>query len=686
MEPIPKDINEARKEVERLRAEIRYHNYRYYVLNDPEISDAEYDKLMRRLQALEEAYPSLVTPDSPTQRVGAQPQKEFAQVRHRIPMLSLENALDQNELREFDERIRRFLGVSEPIEYVVEPKIDGLAVELVYEQGRLVVASTRGDGYVGEDVTQNIKTILSVPLTLDSYKGTRPIPELLEVRGEVYMEKEAFKELNKQRLKQGLPPFANPRNAAAGSVRQLDPRVTATRPLNIFCYGVGEVRGATFKTHMEMMICLQEWGLRVNRPHMRLCPNIDEAARYCKELEEKRTQFPYEIDGAVVKVNRLDYQARLGEKARSPRWAIAFKFKPSQATTRILKIEVQVGRTGALTPVAHLEPVEVGGVVVKRATLHNEEEIKRKDIREGDVVVVQRAGDVIPEVVKVITSKRTGKEKPFRMPENCPVCGAKVVKPKGEVVYRCPNPKCPAQIRESLKHFVSRGAMDIEGLGEKIIDQLVEKGLVKSPADFYSLTKEQLLTLDKIADKSAQNILDAIERSKHTTLSRFIYALGIRHVGEHVADILARKFKSIEALARADEKELEAIPGIGPVIAESIVSFFQDPQNMELVNRLLEAGIRPEPPPGTEEPTGTQPLAGKTFVLTGTLKSMTRSQAKERILALGGKVASSVSRNTDYVVVGDSPGSKLQKAQELGVKILDERAFLEMLEGKGDGQ
>lgn len=683
MEAIP-EIKEARKEIERLRAEIRYHNYRYYILNDPEISDAEYDRLMRRLQALEEAYPSLVTPESPTQRVGAQPQEAFAQVRHRIPMLSLENALDKKELMEFDERVRRFLNVSGPIEYVVEPKIDGLAVEIVYEEGRLTVASTRGDGYVGEDVTQNIKTILSVPLTLDSYKEARPIPELLEVRGEVYMEKEAFEQLNKERLKQGLPPFANPRNAAAGSVRQLDSRVTAKRPLNIFCYGVGEVRGATFQTHMEMMICLQEWGLRINRPHMRLCANIDQVIQYCEELEEKRSQFPYEIDGAVVKVDRLAYQARLGQKSRSPRWAIAFKFKPSQETTRIQKIEVQVGRTGALTPVAHLRPVEVGGVVVKRATLHNEDEIRRKEIREGDVVVVQRAGDVIPEVVKVITSKRTGKEKPFKMPETCPVCGTKVVKPKGEAVYRCPNPKCPAQIKESLKHFVSKGAMNIEGLGEKIIDQLKEKGLVRTPADFYYLTKEQLLGLEKIADKSAQNLLDAIENSKKTTLSKFIYALGIRHVGEHVAEILGKRFGSIHALAQADKEELESIHEIGPEIAESIVSFFEDPQNIELVNRLLEAGVRPEPPPGSQGGADTQPLAGKTFVLTGTLKTMTRAQAKERILSLGGKVASSVSRKTDYVVVGDSPGSKLQRAQELGVNILDEKAFIAMLEGKGD--
>ncbi len=686
MEDIPKDLREAKREAERLRAEIRYHNYRYYVLDDPEISDAEYDRLMRRLQAIEEAYPSLVTPDSPTQRVGAEPMEAFAQVRHRVPMLSLENAVDHEELKAFDERVRRFLGVTDPIEYTVEPKIDGLAVELVYEHGKLVVASTRGDGYVGEDVTQNVKTILSVPLTLDSYKEARAIPELLEVRGEVYMDIAAFEELNRQRIRQGLPPFANPRNAAAGSVRQLDPRVTAKRPLNIFCYGVGEVRGASFETHMEMMICLQEWGLRVNRPHMRVCPDIDQVIDYCEALEDKRSEFPYEIDGAVVKVNRLDFQARLGEKARSPRWAIAYKFKPSQETTRILKIEVQVGRTGALTPVAHLEPVEVGGVVVKRATLHNEDEIKRKDIREGDTVIVQRAGDVIPEVVKVITSKRTGKEKPFSMPSNCPVCGASVEKRPGEVVVRCPNPKCPAKLREALKHFVSKGAMNIEGLGEKIIDQLVERGMVKDPSDFYSLRKEQLLSLDKIAEKSAQNLLDAIERSKRTTLSKFIYALGIRHVGEHVAEILSRHFQSIDALAQASKEELESIPEIGPEIADSIISFFQDPQNTALVDRLLEAGIRPEPPPGPAQEASLLPLKGKSFVLTGTLKGMTRSQAKERIKALGGSVASSVSSKTDYLVVGESPGSKLQKAKELGVEILDEDSFLKMLGGEGHGK
>ncbi len=666
------------KEIEELREKIRYHNYRYYVLNEPEISDAEYDRLFRRLVELEQKYPELITPDSPTQRVGTEPQKGFRQIKHRQPMLSLDDCFSEEELREFDARTKRFLGDVSQIEYTAEPKIDGLAVELVYEKGRLTVASTRGDGYVGEDVTANIKTIMSVPLVLRQKKKGLPVPDLLEVRGEVYMEKEAFKRLNKEREEKGLPLFANPRNAAAGSLRQLDPRVTAKRPLDMFCYGVGEVSDlGPIKTHYELMRQLQQWGFRVNMPYLRLCKSVDEVIEYCNYLEEIRDTLLYEIDGAVIKVNDLELQKKLGSKARSPRWAIAYKFAPVQETTKILDIEVQVGRTGVLTPVAILEPVEIGGVIVKRATLHNQEEIEKKDIRIGDTVVVQRAGDVIPEVVMPVKSKRTGNEKKFKMPDHCPVCGTKVVQKKGEVAIRCPNKNCPAQIRAALKHFVSKGAMDIEGIGERIIDQMVEKGLVKEEPDIYYLTIQDLKKLDGIQDKSAKNILNAIEKSKNTTLSRFIYALGIRHVGEHTAQLLAEHFKSLERLKNASLQELLSIKGIGEETARSIKAFFEDEKNLKNIERLLNAGITFE----EVKPKEGSPIAGKTFVFTGALKSMTREKAKKMVIEKGGRVASQVSRNVDYVVVGESPGSKLNKAKQLGKKTITEEEFLKMLEG-----
>ncbi len=663
------------KEINDLREKIRYHNYRYYVLDDPEISDAAYDRLMQRLLQLESQYPELVTPDSPSQRVGAEPLEAFAQVTHRRPMLSLENGFDEKAIRDFDARVKRFLREDHAIQYTVEPKIDGVAVEIVYERGGLLVASTRGDGYVGEDITSNIKTILSVPLTLFPITGEVTIPELLEVRGEVYMELESFEELNRDRIGKGLPVFANPRNAAAGSLRQLDPRVTAKRPLDMFCYGVGELRGQTFETHLELMIALQQLGLRVNRPHIKACDSLKDVIDYCHQLEDSRPQFPYEIDGAVIKVNQLALQARLGQKSRSPRWAIAYKFKPTQETTRIIKIDVQVGRTGALTPVAHLEPVEVGGVTVTRATLHNQEEIDKKDIREGDTVIVQRAGDVIPEVVKPIIAKRTGAEKRFVMPTRCPVCGAQVLKKEGEVVLRCLNLNCPAQVKASLKHFISKGAMDIDGLGDKIITQLINRGMVKEAADIYALRYEHLLSLEKIAEKSANNLLRAIDKSKRTTLSKFIYALGIRHVGEHIAELLAEHFGSLEGLQQAREHELLSINEIGPQIAESVLFYFADEANQRNIQRLLEAGINFETLPKADR----TPLKGKSFVITGTLNAMKRSEAKERILRKGGSVASSVSHGTDYLVVGESPGSKLQKAQELGVTTLDEEEFLRLL-------
>ena len=668
-------MNNVAQKIEALRETIQYHNNRYYVMDDPEISDAEYDRLFRQLLELEQQHPELATPESPTQKVGAKPLKTFSEVTHRLPMLSLENSFSDQDIRAFDVRVKRFLKDDSPIQYTVEPKIDGLAVELVYEKGALSVASTRGDGFVGENVTPNVKTILSIPLTLTKRNNTFPLPDLLEVRGEIYMDLEAFENLNRERVNRGLQPFANPRNAAAGSLRQLDPRITARRPLTMFCYGIGTMDTSPGKTHYALMLQLQKWGLRVNRPYIRICETVSDVIEYCHHLEEIRSRFLYEIDGAVIKVNRLDLQARLGRKSRSPRWAMAYKFKATQETTTLIKIDVQVGRTGALTPVAHLKPVELSGVLVRRATLHNQEEIEKKDIREGDSVIVQRAGDVIPEVVKSIKSTRTGREKKFVMPAQCPVCGSDVTTKGGEIVLRCPNPNCPAQVRGSFRHFVSKGAMNIDGLGEKILVQLIEKGLIDEEADLYALTFEDLLKLDKIKEKSANNLLTAIENSKKTTLVRFIYGLGIRHVGEYVAAILAEHFGGVERIGNATEEELLAIDGIGPQIAESVITYFEDPRNKEHVNRLIQAGIEIKAPPLPPS----LPLAGMTFVLTGTLSSLKRSEAKEIVTRSGGRIASSVGKGTNYLIVGDSPGSKLKKAEALGIPILNEDAFLKLL-------
>ncbi|MBW1851241.1 MAG: NAD-dependent DNA ligase LigA [Deltaproteobacteria bacterium] len=675
------------KDIEALREKIKYHNRRYYVLDDPEISDGEYDRLFKQLLDLEAQFPELVNADSPTQQVGAKPRETFSQVKHRVPMLSLENSFNDQDIRAFDARIKRFLRDDSAIDYTVEPKIDGLAVELVYENGAFSVASTRGDGFVGENITKNIKTILTVPLTLTQPKDGKPVPDLLEVRGEAYMETEVFEELNRNRLARDLPPFANPRNAAAGSLRQLDHRVTAKRPLNMFCYGIGDIRGPEFETYHDLMISLQRWGLRVNRPYIKVCNTTGEVIDYCHHLEETRSQFPYEIDGAVIKVNRLSLQYRLGQKSRSPRWAFAHKFAPVQETTRIIKVHVQVGRTGALTPVAHLEPVEVGGVLVKRATLHNQEEINRKDIREGDTVIIQRAGDVIPEVVKSIKSKRTGQEKAFAMPIECPVCGETVGKKEGEVVLRCLNTNCPAQVKESLKHFVSKGAMNIEGLGDKIVSQLISKGLIVDEADIYNLGFDDLITLDKIEKKAAGNLLAAIEKSRRTTLARFLFALGIRHVGEHIAELTANSLGNLESVQNATEEDLVyrkaaksqkemGIKGIGIEIAKSIVSYFENDSNRNIIERLLAAGIEFE---ATSRTPAASVISEKAFVLTGTLDSMKRSEAKELILTKGGRLASSVSSKTDYLVVGESAGSKLKKAKDLGVAILEEEDFLRLL-------
>jgi DNA ligase (NAD+) len=661
--------------VNELRDQINYHNYRYYTLDDPVVSDAEFDRLLGELTRLEETY-GLATPDSPTQRVGAQPLDEFETVNHRQPMLSLENAFSEAEVREFDARLKRFLKTADEFDYVLEPKMDGCAVELVYENGRFTIGSTRGDGYRGENVTQNLKTIHTIPLGLLSEK--EPVPALLEVRGEVYMDLPEFKQLNEERLAKGDPAFANPRNAAAGSLRQLDPKTTAARPLKIYCYGIGEVRGRGFESQWEVLQALQKWGLRVN-PLIERGHGIEVAIAYHQKLEHQRHGLPYEIDGMVIKVDSLNLQERLGAKSRSPRWALAYKFAATQATTRVLDIAVNVGRTGAVTPMAVMEPVEVGGVTVSRATLHNEDEVARKDVRVGDTVLVQRAGDVIPEVVKVIIEERPPDAQPFKMPTHCPVCGTELVRPEGEKVTRCPNPDCFASRTRGIQHFAGKSALDIDGLGEKIVQQLVEVGLVKDVSDLYQLTEDDLIPLERFAEKSAQNIINAIQASKKPALWRLINALGIRYVGEATAQILAQHFRSLDTLMAVSKEDLLHVEGVGEQVATSIREFFDNERNQALIKILQEAGVRALPP---ETPTAS-PLGGKTFVFTGGLLHFSREAAKAQVTTRGGKVSSSVSSKTDYVVAGADPGSKLAKAQELGLTILDEAAFEELLKRSG---
>ncbi|MBM4300158.1 MAG: NAD-dependent DNA ligase LigA [Deltaproteobacteria bacterium] len=657
--------------VAELREQLNYHNYRYYVLDDPVISDAEFDRLMAELTRLEEDY-GLASPDSPTQRVGAQPLDKFETVLHRQPMLSLENAFSEAEAREFDDRLKRFLRITEEFPYVLEPKMDGCAVELVYENGRLTTGSTRGDGYRGENVTQNLKTIHSIPLSL--LTEVAPAPELLEVRGEAYMDLAEFKQLNEARLARGESAFANPRNAAAGSLRQLDPRITAARPLKIYCYGVGEVRGRNFDTQWEVLQTLKQWGLRVN-PLIARGRGIDAAIAYHRDLEHRRHGLPYEIDGIVIKVDPLVLQERLGAKSRSPRWSLAYKFAATQATTKVLAIEVNVGRTGAVTPMAVMEPVEVGGVTVSRATLHNEDEVAKKDVRVGDTVLVQRAGDVIPEVVKVILEERPPDAQPFKMPVHCPVCDSLLVRPPGEKVTRCPNPDCVASLTRGIQHFAGKRAMDIDGLGEKIVQQLVEVGLVKEVSDLYRLTEDDLIPLERFAEKSAQNIISAIKASKAVPLWRLINALGIRYVGEATAQVLARHFQTPDALREASKEDLLHVEGVGAQVASSIRDFFQSERHQALIKKLQDNGVRSLPP----EPQAASPLAGKTFVFTGGLADLSRGEAKALVAARGGKVTSSVSAKTDYVVAGSDPGSKLAKARELEVTVLNEAEFGELL-------
>jgi DNA ligase (NAD+) len=586
-------------------------------------------------------------------------------------MLSLDNAFDDGEVLDFDRRVKKLLKTESPVYYTAEPKLDGVAVELVYRNGILEAATTRGDGIIGEVITANVRTIRTVPLALQT---PGPAPELLEVRGEVFISREGFKRLNEDRLAEGQPLFANPRNAAAGSLRQLDSRITAARPLEVFCYGVGRMTGLAFRSQGDILEGLKSLGFRIN-PLIRSRIPLDQVLACYRELEKERDHLAYDIDGMVIKVDDLALQDTLGATSRSPRWAVAYKFKALQETTRVLNIEVQVGRTGSLTPVAHLKPVNVGGVTVSRATLHNEDEIRRKDIRIGDTVLVQRAGDVIPEVVKVIESRRIGSEQAFTMPSSCPVCGSAVVRETGEAATRCINAACPAQVKESIRHFAGKGRFDIDGLGEKLADQLVDAGHLRSYADLFGLTRQTLESLSRMGPKSAENLVSAIEKSKEIPFSRFLYALGIRHVGEHVAGILAGRFGSVEALFTATRAELESMEGIGPVVAESIADFFSNPENRNTIGQMIAAGVRISREKGPERET----LKSKTFVITGTLEKYSRSEAKKRIEAAGGKVSNAVSGSTDYLVCGDSPGSKLDRARELGVAVIDEKTFMDLL-------
>ncbi|MBM4387479.1 MAG: NAD-dependent DNA ligase LigA [Deltaproteobacteria bacterium] len=659
---------EAKERIEFLRGEINRHSYLYYVKDAPEIPDSEYDRLFRELQELEREFPELVAPDSPTRRVGAPPAKEFPQVRHRIPMLSLANAMDEGEIIEFDARLKRFLKRNDEIEYVVEPKFDGLSAELVYENGMLTTGSTRGDGTTGEEITNNLKTIRTIPLKILSGK----VLPLFEVRGEVLIPVNKFEELNREREKSGEPAFANPRNAAAGSVRQLDSSITAKRPLTFFAYGLGVVEVLELNSQWDALDFLHENGFLVTKDRY-LCRGIGEVIEAYGKILSRREEFPFELDGTVVKVNSFALQRELGEVSHSPRWAVAFKFPPRQEITKIERIAVNVGRTGTLTPVAELRPVRVGGVTVKRATLHNMDEVERKGVLEGDWVVIQRAGDVIPEIVRPIAERRDGTEKPFRMPDKCPVCGAHVE--KEDVFYRCGGAACPAQVKEKIFHFASRRAMDIEGLGEKLVDQLVEKDLIKDVGDLYFLKREQLANLERMAEKSAANIVAAIEASRERTLDRVIHALGIRHVGEHTARLLAEHFGAMDGLMNAPMEELTSIYEVGEVVGKSIYLFFRDDSNIALIKKLRDGGVK-FPEYKTEKVSS--PVAGKTFVFTGALTKFTREEAERLVVSLGGKSSSSVSKKTDYVVAGEAAGSKLAKARELGVRVISEEEFLKL--------
>ena len=664
-------LEQVKRHIAELRESINLHNYHYYVLDDPAIPDAGYDRLMRELVRLETAHPELITPESPTQRVGAQPLPEFSDVTHQIPMLSLANAFTAEEVTAFDQRVRDRLD-EEDIVYSAETKLDGLAVSVMYDNGKLLQAATRGDGTTGEDVTQNVRTIPIIPLTLIG----NDLPERLEVRGEVYMTREGFRKLNENQERRNEKQFANPRNAAAGSLRQLDPRITARRQLTFFAHGVGQYEGTVMpESHIDMLQQLKRWGLPVS-PQTKQIHGVQGCLDYYHDIHEIRDNLPYEIDGVVFKVNDFAQQKVLGFVSRAPRWAIAYKFPPEEEITKVIDIEVQVGRTGALTPVARLEPVTVGGVTVTNATLHNEDEIRRKEIWIGDTVIVRRAGDVIPEVVCVITEQRTPACRKFHMPEYCPACGSDVERMEGEAVARCSGGLyCPAQCIQAILHFSSRRAMNIGGLGEKLVQQLVEKGYIRNVADLYSMTEKELAGLERMGKRSAANLVKAMEKSKQTTLERFLYALGIREVGEATARALARHFGSLEAIQQAEQEQLEAVPDIGHVVASHITTFFNQAHNNKIIQHLLDAGIFWPMVQANQ----TRLLEGKTFVLTGTLQTMSREEVKQKLLTLGARVSGSVSKKTSFVIAGVDPGSKYDKAQALGVPILDEKDMLEMM-------
>ncbi len=667
----------AKKEIARLKELIVYHNHRYYVLDAPEISDAQYDRLFKRLADLEKAFPRLVTPDSPTQRVGAISKDKFSTVTHSLQMLGLENAFNAGDISDFDARVKRYLQMEGDIPYVVEPKIDGLAVELVYENGRLTVGSTRGDGITGEDITGNLRTIKSIPLVIDQARAGG-VPDYFEVRGEVYIGKSGFVKLNEQREENGESLFANPRNAAAGSLRQLDPKVTAKRQLEIFCYGTGIVKGIEFGTHEEVLNTLKKWGFCVNKEILAVA-GINEAAARCECLSGIREALDYQIDGAVIKVNSIELQRRLGTKTRAPRWAIAVKFEAQRENTKIRDIVPSVGRLGAITPVAELAPVIIGGVEVKRASLHNEDEIRKKDIRIGDTVVVERAGDVIPYVVSVELSLRPADAKEYLFPKECPACGSEVIRHEGESVYRCIGLSCPAQLKERLRHFAGKAAFDIQGLGAKNVDQFVDANLLHDLSDVFYLKQEDILKLDRWASTSAKNLIDAIAKKKEIPLHKFLFSLGIKNVGEFASKMLADRYKRLDKIYPAAKDELKEIDGVGETVADSVVRFFADENNKRIIQRILDAGVNVLPP--EEKSPEKQPLAGLRFVVTGTLAGLSRSEAKDIITRNGGKVVSAVSGSTDYLLAGASPGSKLDKANKLGIKIIDEEDFFSMIGG-----
>ena len=659
--------------IKSLRKQINDHNYQYYVLDNPIISDGEYDKLLKELELIENKYPEYIIPESPTQRIGAQPIDSFGTVTHRITMMSLANAMSEDELKAFDKRLKKKLNSSEKIEYVVEPKLDGLAVELIYEKGKFINGSTRGDGNTGEDITSNLKTINSIPLILRD--DIVSLPDLVEVRGEVFIRKQDFEILNAKRTQVNNQPFANARNAAAGSLRQLDPKITATRSLSIYCYQAGVIDGVNLNTHSEFLEQLKGWGLPVN-PEIKIVKGIKKAIQFHKELEGARNKFPYEIDGSVIKVNSLPIRNKLGTRSRSPRWAIAGKFKAQQVTTVIKDIFPSVGRTGAVTPVARLEPVEVGGVTVTNATLHNQDEIDRKDIRIGDTVIIERSGDVIPKVIKVIQEKRTNDAKSYHLPDHCPECNNQLIRPQNEVVFRCSNFLCPAKIKGNIKHFVSKDALDMDGLGEKLIDQLVNEKIIKNVDDLFKINKNQLSNLDRMGDKSADNIVESINNSKLTTFSRFIYALGIRHVGEHTSKLLEDAFDgNFDLLLEASFEDLESIDEVGPIVAQSIIEFWNVDSNKQIANNCFEFGLKLE----RKNKKVDQILNGKTLVFTGSLEKFTRKVAKEMVVNKGGRVSNAISKNTNFLVAGPGSGAKLEKAKKLGINIINEDEFEQLV-------